>query len=863
MLKVSLRSFWEHKRRLVSTIIAIVLGVAFMSGTFVLTDTLDKVFDDLFAEGNAKVDAQVQGEVLFSDPFGGGDQRALLDPALLDDVRAVDGVASADPYVLTFGFGPNNRVLDRDGEPLGPSNGPPTLLESWTPDSQVTPYRVAEGRGPEADDEIALNVAAADEAGFELGDEITIVSQLGRQEYTLVGTVLFGTAESSAGAISVELTLEEVQRIAGTDGRIQTVLAAAEEGVTQQELVDRISAALPSDVDVITGEEAAAQISDNVQEGFAFFQQALTIFGFIALVVGVFVISNTFAILLAQRTRELALLRAVGAGRGQVMLSVMVEAVIVGLISAVLGLLAGVGLAKLVTSALEASGADLPTTSLVVSPQTVVIAFVIGLVVTLIAAVMPAIRATRVPPLAALRDIAIDRSGASRLRLALGVVVLVLGALALSAAWTQDGDTDAIPTVGLGALLVIIGAIVIGPVVAGPTIRLLGAPLPRLRGITGRLAGENAARSPKRTSATASALLIGVALVAFITVFAASATESVEAEVARGFSADFVVQSEAGAFGPPGGFPSSVTEAVEGVDGVATVVPVGFGGAEFTYPDGEKATSFLTSVEPEGLSSVMTPRMAEGSSIDDLTDDGIVLDVAAIDDHGAEIGETVTVTVPGGDSIDLEIEAFSDDLTLLGGFTITRDTYATIVPELLDIQVFGNIEEGADLDEVMAAVDEAIAETPAVEVLDKDGFIGSIVDQITAFVTVIYALLVLSIVIALIGIANTLSLSINERTRELGLLRAVGMDRGQLRATVRWEAVLISVLGALVGIALGILLSWALVTSLEGFGLNQFALPVGSLVVIVVLAACIGVLASILPARRAAKLAILDAIAHE
>ncbi len=496
MLKVTLRSFWEHKRRLVSTIIAIVLGVAFMCGTFVLTDTLDQVFDDLFAEGNAEVDAQVQGDVLFTDPFGGGDQRQLLEPSVLDDVRAVDGVASADPYVLSFGFGPNNRVLDSEGEALGPSAGPPTLLESWTPDSEVTPYEVADGRGPEANDEIALNVAAAEDAGFEVGDQVTIVSQLGRKEYTLVGTVLFGTAESSAGAISVEMTLEEAQAIAGIGDRIQTVLAGADDGVSQQELVDRIADVIPADAEAITGEEAAAQISADVQEGFGFFQQALSIFGLIALVVGVFVISNTFAILLAQRTRELALLRAVGAGRGQVMASVMAEAVIVGLISAVLGLLAGVGLAKAVTALLEASGADLPTSSLVVRPGTVVLALVIGLVVTLVAAVLPAWRATRVPPLAALRDVAIDRSGASRLRLAFGVVVLIVGGLLLSAAWTQDGDTDAIPTVGLGALLIIIGAIVIGPVLAGPTTKALGVPLRRFKGITGRLAGENAARSP-------------------------------------------------------------------------------------------------------------------------------------------------------------------------------------------------------------------------------------------------------------------------------------------------------------------------------------------------------------------------------
>lgn len=862
MLRVTLRSFWAHKRRLIFTLIAIVLGVAFMAGTFVLTDTLDQVFDDLFAEGNANVDTQVQGEVLFEDPFGGGDQRELLDADLVDTVAAVDGVREAEPYVLTFGFGSINRVLDANGDPVGASQGPPTLIESWTPGSELTPYRVAAGRGPESPDEMALNVAAADDGGFEVGDQVTLVTQFGREQYTLVGTVLFGTAESSVGAVSVELLLPEVQRIAGTDDRIQDVLAGAEEGVTQRQLTDAIAQVVPEGTEVLTGEEAAAQISSDVQSGFAFFQQALTIFGAIALLVGIFVISNTFSILVAQRTRELALLRAVGANRAQVLGSVMLEAVLVGLIGAVLGMLAGVGLAKAVTAALDASGADLPTSTLVVRPNTVAIALAIGLVVTLVAAVTPALRATRVPPLAALRDVAIDRSGASKPRVVLGIAALLFGALNLSAAWTRDGDTDAIPTVGLGALLVIVGAIVIGPVLASPSVRTLGAALPRLKGVTGKLATENAARSPKRTSATASALIIGVALVAFITVFAASATESVSAEVDRGFSADFVVQSDAGGFGPPSGFPSAVAEAVKGVEGVDTVVGLGFGSGEFTYPDGKTVTQTLTSVEPDGLSEVLEPRMAEGS-IGDLDDEGIVVDIASAEDHGVTIGDRVMVTLPGGDGVELEVQALSDDLTLLGVFTITRDTYATVVPELFDIQVYGTLADGADLDAVLPAVEEAIAETPAMEVLDRDGFVGDLASQITSFVTVIYGLLLLSIIIAFIGIVNTLSLSINERTRELGLLRAVGMDRRQLRSAVRWEAVLISVLGALVGISLGLLLSWALVTALGGFGLNSFAVPVTSLVVIMVLAALIGILASILPARRAAKLQILDAIATE
>lgn len=860
MLRVTLRSFWEHKRRLISTVVAIVLGVAFMAGTFVLTDTLDKVFDDLFATSNEEIDTQVQGEVLFSDPFA-GDQRALLDPSLVDTVAAVDGVGAVTPFVLTVGFGSTNRILGPDGKPVGPAQGPPTLIESWVDDPSLTAYALAEGRGPQADREIALNVAAIEEAGFSLGDQVTVVSQFGREQYTLVGAVTFGAAKSSAGALSAEFTLAEAQRLAGTDGKVQQILVRAAEGISEEELTARLAEVLPDGTEAITGTEAAAQLSASVQSAFGFFTIILSVFGAVALLVGVFVISNTFSILVAQRTRQLALLRAVGASRSQVLRSVLLEAVLVGLLSALLGLLAGVGLAKGVTAILDASGADLPTTTLQVRSSTILLALVLGLVVTLTAALVPAVRATRVAPLAALRDVAIDRSGASKPRIALGVVVLGIGAFSLSKAWT-DGSSDALPTVGIGALLLVVGTIITGPVTAAPAVRAIGSPLPRLRGVTGKLATENAARSPKRTSATASALVIGVALVGFITVFAASAKRSVTAEVERGFTGDFVIQSSASGFGPPSGFPGAVSAAAAAVEGVEVVVPLGFGRGEFTYPDGDKATQFLTSVAPERLVEVLEPRMAEGE-VADLTDTGIIVDTELAEAHDVTIGDRIGVTVPGGGSLDLEVQAISDDENLLGYFTITRDTYATVVPELLDVQVYGKVTDGASANDVIASVEDAVAATPSLEVLDRDGFIGSLASQITSFVTFIYGLLLLSIIIALIGIANTLSLSINERTRELGLLRAVGMHRSQMRSAVRWEAVIISLLGTVMGLGLGLLLSWGLIEALASQGLTRFAVPVGSLVVITIAAALLGTLASILPARRAARLAILDAIATE
>lgn len=860
MLRVSLRSFWAHKRRMISTVVAIVLGVAFMSGTFVLTDTLDKVFDDLFAVGFDEVDTQVQGELLFSDSFG-GDQRASIDAGLLDTVAAVEGVERAAPFVITVGFGSTNRILDAKGKAVGAAQGPPTLIESWVPDLELSPYNIADGRGPEADNEIALNVAAVEEGDFQLGDTVTMVNQFGREEFTLVGSLTYGTAESSAGAVSADVTLAQAQRIAGTGGLVHQVLAQASPGISQEELTARIAQVLPTGTEAITGEEAAAQLSSSVQSGFAFFTIILSVFGGVALLVGIFVISNTFSILVAQRTRELALLRAVGASRSQVLRSVLFEAALVGLVSAVLGMTAGVGLARAVTAALEAAGSDLPATSLQVRSSTVLVAFAIGLGVTLIAALVPAVRATRVPPLAALRDVALDRSGASRVRLGLGVLIAAYGAYNLSAAWT-DGSSDAIPTVGVGGLLLIVGAIVIGPVLAGPTVRAIGSPLPRLKGITGKLATENAARSPKRTSASASALVIGVALVGFITVFASSAKTSVTAEVERGFKGDFVVQSAAGAFGPPSGFSGAVAATVSEVEGVELVVPFGFGRGEFTYPDGETVTQFLSSVEVDGFEEVFEPRMTEGT-VRDLRDSGVIVDQELAAAHDVSIGDRLTMTVPGGKSVELEVQALSDDRTVLGFFTITRDTFASVVPELIDIQVLGRLSEGADPDTVLPAIEQAIDDVPDMEVLDRQGFIGDLAGQITSFVTVIYALLILSIIIALIGIANTLSLSINERTRELGLLRSVGMHRGQLRSTVRWEAVLISLLGTVVGLALGLVVSWALIESLGSQGLTSFSVPIPSLVLITVGAALLGTAASILPARRASRLAILEAIAQE
>jgi putative ABC transport system permease protein len=864
MRRVTLRSLWAHKRRLLSTVVAIVLGVGFMSGTFILSTTLDQVADDLFRDAASEIDALVQGEVIGSGGVGAS-QRGALPLDLVERVERVDGIAAAAPRVSTKGTGATNRLLGSFGYPLGSELGPATVFENWIDDPSLTPNRIAEGRAPEADDEIAVNAQALEDASADVGDALTVLGQFGPEPYTVVGSFTVGTAASAGGAISVEFTLAEVQRLAGTDGRIDSVYVAGDDGLSEAQVVARLDGALDG-VEVITGEEAEAQLSRASSSDLRFLQAILVVFGVVALLVGGFVIANTFTILVAQRTRELALLRALGASRSQVFRSVLLEAAVLGVVASAVGLVVGAYLATWINRGLDEIGAELPTSSLVVRPGTIVLSFVMGLAVTLLAAFLPALRATRVPPLAALREVEVDRSNASLARVAAGVAILLLGALGCSAAWTEGGASGAVPRVGLGAVLVVVGAIVIGPLLAGRTVGLPAAGLFRLRGVTGRLAAENAARNPRRTSATASAVLISVALVVFVTAFAASAVRSVETDARRGFAGDFIVTGPGGLTLPNGllssPIPASVREDVAAVEGVALVAGLGHSNARLTYPDGDSASHFVASIDEAGLGTILRPRMVEGD-VEDLDDGGVFVDRLIADDHDLGIGDAITYAVDDGRPVELEVQGVTDDPNVLGYFTVTRATYASVAPEVHDVQVGALLEPGADLDVVLAEVREAISGIPHVWAYDREDFISDLKGQISSFVNVIYGLLVLSVLISVLGIANTLSLTIHERTRELGLLRAVGMDRAGVRSTVRWEAALIALFGMVVGLAVGAVVSAAVVLSLRELGLVTFDLPLGSVLVIALGAVAFGAVAAVRPAQRAAGVSLLDAIAAE
>ena len=855
MFRHTLRSLWSHKRRLISTCVAVILGVAFMAGTLVLSSTVNHVFDDLFGDLGKNVDAVVRGDVLFESDFGGA-QRAFLDESVVAKVEQVDGVAAAEGSISSQQL----TLLDNKDEPMG-GVGPPTIVGAWNADEAMSSYQIDQGRAPTKPGEVVIDRAGVEEGGFTIGDDISLITPKGTVELELVGTSRFGDADSAGGSIFVGTTLEQAQTLAGEPGKVDSISVRATDGVSPEELVASLQDAdLAPKIDVVTGEEASEEAASDVKEGFSFFSTMLLIFAGIALFVGWFIISNTFNILVAQRTRELALLRALGASRGQVMFSVLLEALIIGLVSAILGFIGGVALAKGAFVLLDALGFGLPQASLVVTPIIAAYAVIAGLVITAIAAIGPAVRATRVPPMAALREVSIDRTGRSWFRLGFGILFLVLGIVMVLPAFAADPTSSVIPGVGLGLLLIIVAVLVLGPIIATPVARVVGSPLPRIKGITGTLARQNAMRSPRRTASTASALIIGVALVSFITVFASSAQKSVNEAIGTGFKGDYIVlpinQFSFGGVSPELG------DQLAEVDGVETVTAIGVVPAQLELPNGSKPNSFVSGIDPSTFAEVFSVDMASGS-FTELNDEGILVDASVAKDEDVSIGDTITVLAPGDRTKELTVQGLSDDPALLGQWTVTRETVNELSAEPADFQIGILASPGTDVESLRQPIKDVLEEYPTMKVQDREEFTSGIVNSISTLLNVIYALLAVSIIIALIGIANTLSLSIHERTRELGLLRAVGMSRSQLRSSVRWEATIVALMGTVIGIVLGLALSYTMVQALASQGITEFQVPVTGMVVVVVFGAALGVLASVRPSYKAAKLNVLDAIATE
>ncbi len=846
MWRTTWRNLLAHKLRLALSGLAIVLGVAFVVGTLIFTDTLSRTFNTLFETTAA--DVNVTRAAAFDQGLAGtgpGGTATYVPAELVEEIAEVDGVAAVEGNIQAEGV----YILDDDGEVLD-TGGAPGLGISWDTEESLSPTTLVDGRAATGPGEVMIDTNAAEESGHRIGDTITLLTPGPRIEAELVGTFRFGDEGGLAGATLTAFDTATAQELLTAPGQFTGIGVGAAEGVDPDALADRVAAAVGSDYDVRTASEQAESLAADFSEALQFINVFLLVFAGIALFVGTFIILNTFSMLVAQRTRELALLRALGASRRQVTRSVLGEALVVGVVGATIGLAGGYGIAAGLRALFGAFGLTLDG-SLVLAADTVLWAYVVGVLVTLVSAYVPARRAAGMPPVAAMRDDVVSVQRGLRRRTVVGVVLAVIGIVALVAGSLSEDSGTGASLVGVGAVALILGATALSPVLAVPFLRGVGAVLPRLWGTTGRLAQENAVRSPRRTAATASALMIGLALVSAFSVIGASTNASIERLIAGSVRAEFVVSS---AVQVP--FSGDVATQIAEVDDVASVMPLRFGQAQL---DGD--TSFLTAVDPDSLDRSIELSYVDGSA-DGLADDGLLVDQSTAESRGWAVGDTVDLLSVDGRELELAVAGVFESNQVVGSTVVSLDTLAETGGLALDRFLFVDLADGASAADVRPQLEEITAAYPVVDLKDRGEFSDEQKASVDQLLLLINAMLVLSVLIAALGIVNTLAMSVIERTREIGLLRAVGLGRAQLRRMVRLEAVIISIYGAVLGLVLGTLFGVALSRSLADQGITELVVPWLRMALFLVIAAIIGVLAAVGPARRAAKLQVLDAIAR-
>lgn len=847
MFALAVRSILAKKMRLLSTAVAVLLGVAFLSGTFVFTDTIRRSFDDLFADVFERTDSYVRSTESLDLGFG-QTQRGRMDGAVLDVVRPVDGVADVRPVLQGFA-----QLVGSDGEPVGdPGRGAPTFAMSFVA-GPLSPWQLTSGSREPTGDEVVVDVGTADAGGVAVGDEVTILTQSGPHELTLVGTARFGSVDSPGGASVMLVDLPTAQRflLDGAD-EIDAVMVDAAAGVDQEELTARIAAVLPDGTEAITGDAIVAETQDAIGAGLSFFNTFLLVFAAIGLVVACFTIYNTFQIVVTQRTREMALLRSLGATQRQVLASQLTEATFIGVIASVAGLAAGVGVARLLRKMLEMFGLDLPGAGSVFLVRTAVVSMVVGVAVTVFAAVFPSLRASRVPPLAALRSVAVDASGRSRSRLLSGAVLTALGAGCFGLGLAR-GE---LAWVGAGALATFVGVFVLGPLIARPVMAVLGRPVAALGRVPGELAQQNAIRNPKRTSRTGGALMVGVALVAAITVIASSVRDWTRDVVGDQFTGDAVVSTATFGYG---GLSPELRDDIAALPQVAVATGIRVGAA---HDVGENRDLQYIAVDPASASDLFDLGVIAGD-VSQLSATGVFLDEGEADARHASIGTHLMFRFLDGRTEQLTVEGIYTRDDLAGGVVVSHALHERSGVDQFDFSVYVRANAGVSAADLQRALTAVAAPYANASVESKDEYIESQAAQIDPILNMMYGLLGLAVLIALINIANSLALSIHERTHEVGLLRAVGMTRRQTSGTVIAEAVLVALLGTLLGLVMGTFFGWSISIVGRGATWDAFTLPVAPLVVIAVLAVLGAVIASVRPAWRAARLDVLNAIATE
>ncbi|MGW1553443.1 ABC transporter permease [Streptomyces sp. NPDC002346] len=849
-VRLSVSSLRAHKRRFAGTFTAVLLGVSFLAGTLVMGDTLRAGFDTMFANAAGGTDAVVRSTNVVTVSGEGQGTRQPVSTTLMKTIEQTPGVAAAAPDIQGAG-----QLIGADGKPIG-GQGPPTVAGNWIQDPKLNPYQLAEGRAPSRSGEVVINRGTADRGGLKIGDT-TVLRTPDPVRVTVVGLATFGGEDGMGQATYTGMTQADAEKyLTPKPGEASSIQVRAGPGTSQQELVDALTPVLPADTEAITGQASAAENQSMISGAFlSLFTTLLLVFSGIVLLVATFSIHNTFAIVVAQRTRENALLRALGASRRQVLGSTLVEATAVGVLASAAGLAGGIGIAAGLQALFPAVGFPFPDGALVISGISLLLPLAVGVLVCLGSALLPAVHAGRTAPLAALRETAVDDSAASRTRAVTGVLLLLaalgailIGVLAHPSVWPSAA----------GAILALAAFVVLGPAASTYAVRILGAPLDRLRGVTGALARRNALRSPKRTAATATALMIGVAVVSLFTVFGASLKATMNQTVDRSFAGDVAISAPV--FGAGGsGLSPALAPAVGRLPEVSTAVGLGKGVAEVNG-----AGRALTVTDPAALARVFDLGPVSGS-MNALGPNGIAVSGAEAAERGLHTGSTVRLTFTDGKQQTFTVRAVYDRSELAGTYVITRQAWAPHRAQDSDRLIAVSFKDGVSTADGKAAVEKTAAAYGSPDVQTRGEYARSSAGSIDMMLTLVYALLALAVLIALLGIANTLTLAIHERTRELGLLRAVGQTRSQLRTMVRWESVLVAAFGTAGGLLLGGFLGWVLVKASEGAGDTPFAfaLPPTRLLVVALVGITAGALAGWRPARRAARLDVLRAIAAD
>lgn len=841
MLRATLKSVLSRKLRLVLSGLAVILGVMFVSGAFVLTDTLGRSFDNLFATIFSTTDVEVQPNTPRDDP-----NPKLLSESLLGRVRAVPGVAAAQGMAWSDGA----RVIGSNGKVVT-TFGPPRLGGNWTGEDDLVKLR--QGRGPQADDEIAVNAALAQAAGIKIGDRVGVLTLQPKKTFTLVGIFGYsGNRDSLGGAQVVTFTLPVAQELMlGEKGAYSSVSVTAAAGTSQAALRSDLQAALGQDYVVKTAKELQEANANEIKKGLDFFNKVLLGFAAVALFVGVFLILNTFSIIVAQRTRELALMRAIGASRRQMIGAVLVEAVVIGLLASILGLAAGLGIGVAMAYVFgHMGGANLELPAVGLPAAAVISAFTVGILVTVVAALL---RASRIPPVAALQEAATPDRPLTRITV-LGAFIGALGGVLLALGLTGKAGGNTLWAILGGVLVSFIGIALLTPLISRPVVSLLG----RLFSwsVPGKLGRLNSGRNPRRTAITAAALMVGLALITGVNVVLTSATKSLHGLVDSQVKADLVVFGEGGGNGPVT-FDPAVLDQSAHITGVQSVVGEYDSGA--TIGGGDR-TRVAAITDLPALASMFSLRATEGS-LGALAPGQLVLDADLAKEHGLRVGSTVPMQLARG-TVTMTVTGIYAKSDFWTGWLVAPDTVANFRVQQPSA-AFLRLAPGADIAAVKRQVNALLADSPEVSVADRTDYLNQQAAQANTILTMIQILLALAILIAVLGIVNTLALSVLERTRELGLLRAIGLGRAQVMRMVTVEAVVISVFGALLGLAVGSGLGAAVVRALKKEGFTDLAFPWRQMAVYLLLAGLVGVVAAVLPAIRAARTNVLAAIAHE